>query len=63
MYLFSWTHADEPLSAPKIIKFLPYPVLSDNVKNEPTSNLIPYPEKEYLSGSALMVNRATQIRI
>ena len=45
MYLFSWTHADEPLPAPKIIKFLPYPVPSDNVKNELTSNLIPYSEE------------------
>ena len=45
----------ELLSTPKITTFLPQ-LKSGNKKSEPESNLIPYPQEEYLSGSEFLVN-------
>ena len=56
-FLFSIV-VDEPISAPKIITFLPVPPLGCE-KNPLISNQIAYPEYLYLSISTFLVNVTT----
>ena len=48
--------ADELISTPKIMTFLPDPLLSDNVKLSLVSDTDPYSQYLYLSRSAFLVS-------
>ena len=54
-FLFS-ACTEEALSTTNIITFLPYLPPYDNEKVSGVSNPLPYPAKEYFSGSAFFVN-------